>query len=209
MTSNSHPSNGIWGTEESVFVLDRDLRYTAFNSAHAEHMRALYGAEITLGGRLGDYQSVAVDRETAEGNLMRALAGERVVASAFSGEPGSERYIDVVHEPVTDETGQVVGVEVRAFDATERQSIETALREREERYRHLFEGAIDGIYELSLEGRVLAANKAFATMLGYLTGADMTAESADTACPLWADPEDWARFIGMLAEQGILRAYEC
>ncbi len=51
--------------DQPVFALDRDLRYTAFNRAHAMVMRQLYGAEITLGGRLTDYQTVAADRETA------------------------------------------------------------------------------------------------------------------------------------------------
>jgi PAS domain-containing protein len=42
-----------------VFALDRDLRYTAFNRAHAAVMRALYGCVIAVGGRLLDYQTVA------------------------------------------------------------------------------------------------------------------------------------------------------
>ena len=41
------------------FALDRELRYTAFNRAHADVMRALYGADIALGGRLPDYQTAA------------------------------------------------------------------------------------------------------------------------------------------------------
>ena len=72
--------------EQPVFALDRDLRYTAFNRAHATVMRALYGAEIALGGRLPGYPTIAADRDAAVGNLARALAGEHVTACAFSGE---------------------------------------------------------------------------------------------------------------------------
>jgi hypothetical protein len=74
----------IDANDQPVFALDSDCRYTAYNRAHAEVMRALYGAEIALGGRLTDYQTVSADREAAIANLEKALAGERVVASATS-----------------------------------------------------------------------------------------------------------------------------
>jgi subtilisin family serine protease len=38
--------------DQPVFALDRDLLYAAFNRAHAHVMRALYEAEIAVGGRL-------------------------------------------------------------------------------------------------------------------------------------------------------------
>ena len=100
--------------EQPVFALDRDLRYTAFNRAHATVMRALYGVEIALGGRLPDYQTVAADRDAAVGNLARALAGEHLTARAFSGEGERRRDFEVVHTPQLDAAGAVVGVVVRA-----------------------------------------------------------------------------------------------
>ena len=195
--------------QEAVFALDRDLCYTAFNRAHAANMKEMYGVEISLGARLPDCQTVAVDRETSQANLIRALAGERVVASAYSGEPGHERYIDVVHEPVRDKTGEVGGVEVRVFDTTRRQAIEKALRESEESFRDLFEGAIEGIYRVSPDGHMLAANKAFAAMLGYRSAADVVAEVVDAGRQLWANPEERTPFVSMLHENGIVRGYEC
>lgn len=115
--------------DQPVFALDRDLCYTAFNRAHATMMRELYGAEIALGGRLTDYQTVAADRETALANLERALAGEPVVASAYSGEPGRERrYFDVRHTPLRDDDGAVSGVVMHAVDITERRRAEDEIR---------------------------------------------------------------------------------
>ncbi|HET6603576.1 MAG TPA: EAL domain-containing protein [Xanthomonadaceae bacterium] len=43
----------------------------------------------------------------------------------------------------------------------------TARREAEERYRSLFENAIEGVYRASLEGRFLAANPSMARILGF------------------------------------------
>jgi hypothetical protein len=98
----------------AAFSLDADPRCTDFNDVHAEVMRALYGAEIALGNLIEDHLTVSVDRQTALANLRRALAGESVVVSAFSGDGEARRYFDVAHAPVRDVAGAVTGVTVRA-----------------------------------------------------------------------------------------------
>ena len=52
-------------------------------------MKEAYGSEIVLGGRIVDYQSVAVDRETMQADLKRALAGERRVFGVCSRKAGT------------------------------------------------------------------------------------------------------------------------
>jgi PAS domain S-box-containing protein len=150
--------------DQPIFALDRELRYTAFNHAHAVVMRALYGADIALGGRLPDYQTVAADRETSTANLERALAGERVVATAFSGENESRRSFEVVHVPQTDPHGTVVGVAVRAYDVTERRRTEAQLRESEAHLQATLDSTADGILAVDDSGRVLVANRRFADL---------------------------------------------
>jgi PAS domain S-box-containing protein len=147
-------------SDQPVFAFDRELRYTAFNSAHADVMRALFGAEIALGGRLADYQTVKADRETAQANLERALAGERVVASAFSGEPGRERYFDIVHDPLTDAAGTVVGVVVHAYDVSE-------TKMAEEEVSTILRTTIDGYYLVDMDGRFLDTNDSYCQMIGH------------------------------------------
>ena len=153
--------------DQPIFVLDAELRYTAFNRAHAAAMRALYGAEITVGGRLTDYQTVAADREAAQANLERALAGERVVAGAFSGEPGRERFFEVAHVPLLDAAGVVVGVGTQASDATERKQAEDTARASEALYRSILDASPDAVTLVDLEGSVRTASRAALPMFGY------------------------------------------
>jgi len=61
-TLRSKPSSGgcqgiIDTLSTPVFSVDRELRYTAFNAAHATAMRDADGAEIELGGKLIDAAS--------------------------------------------------------------------------------------------------------------------------------------------------------
>ena len=44
---------------------------------------------------------------------------------------------------------------------------EESLRNAEAKYRSIFEGGVEGIYETSVEGQSLTANPAMVKMLGY------------------------------------------
>lgn len=155
--------------DQPVFALDRDLCYTAFNRAHATIMRALYGVEIALGRRLADYQTVADDREAALANLEGALAGETVVASAYSGEPGRERrYFDVLHTPLRDDNGAVNGLVMHTVDVTERRRTEENLRRLEADFRTLAENSPDLIARFDRQLRHTYVNPV-AAQAGLLT----------------------------------------
>jgi PAS domain S-box-containing protein len=52
-------------------------------------------------------------------------------------------------------------------DVTERKRLEEAISKSEERYKALFESNLAGIYQTTLNGKVLVCNEAFCRMLGY------------------------------------------
>ncbi|MEJ5311919.1 MAG: PAS domain S-box protein [Anaerolineae bacterium] len=119
-----------------IFSVDRQYRYTSFNQAHAAVMKALYGAEIETGHSLLDYMTVKEDRETARGNLDRALAGEQLVEEACLGEElRSRRYFQVSHSPIKNEEGAIIGVAVLAQDMTDRKLAEEALQRSNRKLR--------------------------------------------------------------------------
>jgi hypothetical protein len=70
--------------EAPVYAVDRDLRYTYFNSFFAFMFRRVYGVDAVLGEKA--YEAVADDgrRRTVLGHLRRALAG----TSGGGGGPG-------------------------------------------------------------------------------------------------------------------------
>jgi PAS domain S-box-containing protein len=145
-----------------VFSLDRFYRYTSFNSAHASVMKALYGAEIEIGQSMLDYQVVPEDREGSRKNLDRALLGEHVVESAYSGEPGpARRYFEVAHNPICGTSGEVIGVSVFASDVTERKQAEQVLLTTFRRFQIILSSLFGGILVVDDNDRVEFVNQAF------------------------------------------------
>jgi PAS domain S-box-containing protein len=69
--------------------------------------------------------------------------------------------------------GRVVGSVVTFFDITQRKKSEEALRRSESRYRSIIESAPYGVCRVDQSGRIVMANSAFATMLGYQSSKDV------------------------------------
>jgi PAS domain S-box-containing protein len=72
----------------------------------------------------------------------------------------------------------------------QRRRTEDALREAEAKYRTIFEGALAGIFQTTLEGRVLSANPAMAKILGYDSPDELVSSLSDIAQQAYVDPRD-------------------
>lgn len=105
--------------------------------------------------------------------------------------------------------GQTVGISIFGKDITEPKIAEKQLRETERKYRDIFDGSIEGVFETTLGGQALAANRAFASMLGYDSADEVVSTIRDTAAQLWVDRVAHAQFKKELAEHGVIRGFEC
>jgi PAS domain S-box-containing protein len=80
---------------------------------------------------------------------------------------GKEVYLLTNKVPLRDESGEVYGMLGIYMDITKRKRAEMALRESEERYRAVVETAADGFWMVDGQGRILAANNAYARRSAY------------------------------------------
>jgi PAS domain S-box-containing protein len=87
-----------------------------------------------------------------------------------------------------------------------RKKAEDALKASEAQYRALFENVPDGVYRMTLEGKLLTANPALVQMLGYDSEENIIKKSFASEF-LWT-LDGWAARKKALNEQGELRNFE-
>ncbi len=77
------------------------------------------------------------------------------------------QYFDVCLSPVHDKNGEIIGSVHVARDITDYKHIEQELRESDQKYRTIFDSALDSIIIIDGQAKVVDANPAACRMYGY------------------------------------------
>ncbi|MBS0387785.1 MAG: EAL domain-containing protein [Proteobacteria bacterium] len=93
-------------------------------------------------------------------------------------------------------------------DITDRKRAEQELKEANERYQSIFENALEGIFQVTPEGRLLVANPAMARMFGYNSAAELLAELRDIPHQLYVEPERRADYRRQIEAEGSVSNFE-
>ena len=95
-----------------------------------------------------------------------------------------------------------------ARDITERRKAEERLRRAEEKYRGIFENAVEGIFRTLPDGRLVESNPALRRMFGYGSPEEMRSAVHDVGKQLWVDPTERERFLRAVRERDTVSGYE-
>jgi PAS domain S-box-containing protein len=93
-------------------------------------------------------------------------------------------------------------------EITRRRCVEKNLGDTEARYQSIFEHAVVGIYQSTLEGRFISANPALAKMYGYDGPDSLLAAIHDVSEHVYVSPVDLAAFRREIGEHGVVRNME-
>jgi PAS domain S-box-containing protein len=128
-------------TKVIIATRDLDLRYTYFNRAHAEELERLTGKPPRIGMSLAEqFDHQPAEAAVAIEKWSRTLRGESQSYTIEFGDPGFYRgYYSILHTPIRDLAGNVVGVGEIGWDVSEAKRNEKALAESERRHRNLLE----------------------------------------------------------------------
>jgi PAS domain S-box-containing protein len=94
------------------------------------------------------------------------------------------------------------------IDVTERRLAQEALKASEEKYRQIFEGATEGIYQTTPDGRFLNMNPAFAKMFGYTSPEEMITTVTNIGQERYVDPMDRDRLVQMSSQYNNVEGFE-
>ncbi len=149
---------------EGIWMIDPDGVIGYANPRMAEILGC--PADQIAGHRLGDFlfpEDLPMERIWLQNR--RAGAREQLDRRLRRSD-GSEVWVLACSSLYRSGQGDAV-ILTMMTDITERKAAEHALRQSERKYRELFENILEGVYQTSPDGRILAANPELLRMLGF------------------------------------------
>ena len=165
---------------------------------------------------------ILADYHLPQFDALRALrhvqeCGLDVPFIIVSGQLGEEMAVQCVKQGATDyllkdrltRLGQAVeqALEQQHLRNARRQA-EQSLRQAEEKYRSIFENAVEGIFQSTPAGRFITVNPALVRMLGYTSAQALLERISDRGQHLYVETFCRAEFIRHMAEHGAVSGFE-
>ncbi len=82
------------------------------------------------------------------------------------------------------------------------------VQQAQENYRNIFENAVEGIFQTTIDGRYLSASPSMAHMTGYATPEELINAVTDISTQCYADPKDREMFVRILGEKDTVKGLE-
>jgi PAS domain S-box-containing protein len=121
---------------------------------------------------------------------------------------GTPLHTSVSSRMLFDSDGRYSGVAGTLRDITGRIEAEHALRESEERYRGIFDNAVEGIFRVDPQKGFISVNPALARMHGYETGEAMLSDLVLSGKSVFVREEDRAAYLDLVMVEGMVLGFE-
>jgi diguanylate cyclase (GGDEF)-like protein/PAS domain S-box-containing protein len=119
---------------------------------------------------------------------------------------GSILHVEIVCHPLNFHGTE--SVLIAAHDITERKRAEESLQQAEEKYRGIFEDSVIGIFQATLDRRLVSINRTLAQMHGYDSSEEMMEDVSRRSPQLFVDPSRMTEMVQVVAEGGTVRGAE-
>ncbi len=184
--------------------LDLDNRITRVNATELAMLG--YIAEEMVGRSVWSF----IVEEKPEEVMPREMAdGARIeYQCTFRRKDGRKLSVLMRQKFIKDPGGAVCGRRSTLQDITALKRIERDLRDAEEKYRSIFENAIEGIFQSTAEGSYLSVNPALARMYGYDSPDELMSTVTHIARQLYVQPGRRAEFVTMIQDRNSVSDFE-
>jgi PAS domain S-box-containing protein len=135
------------------------------------------------------------------------LYGDRNITSLEEIALKDGRTFERYTAPMNGADGKYYGRVWYFRDITERKAMEKAVAEAEAKYRDIFENSVAGIYQTTLDGRILSINTSIAHMLGY-DSVEEASEALSDLRQLYVNPERRSEMARLVERHGLAKEFE-
>ena len=187
-------------TEEVALLMDREgiILVANKNAAH------LYGIPMgKLPGR-SIYDLIPADRVESNKAKVRTVVRTRATLR-FEGKLGEKVFENSLY-PVLDGEKEVERIALYVRDVTEKKRLQAILQQTEEKYKNIYQNAIEGIFQIDPNGRFMSANPSLARIHGYDSPEELM-RALDDIRSAYVNPDDHTRLINLLFEQDAVQNY--
>jgi PAS domain S-box-containing protein len=141
------------------------------------------------------------------------------VAEPVRCSDGRKAMVETTRTPLYDEARELLGLAgvARAAriedegihpDGAEESKTEEALKQAEERYRNIYENAVEGIFRTTADGRLIDANPAFARILGFEDPKELATLIIDMGKQIFASERRRAEYMSLMETAGEVHDFE-
>ena len=124
------------------------------------------------------------------------------------GESNRTATIDFSIKPIFDASGKVEYLIVEGRDISDRKLAQEALIQAEQKYRSIFENALEGIFQSTSDGRYISANRALAQTYGYDSPEELMASLDNIEHQLYVEPHRRTEFLTLMQLKGEVSDFE-
>ena len=189
---------GIWmqnSNGQMLFVNQKFCSWVGISEdrfIEAPHYAGLYTPEVAAACIASDKAAIAE-------------AGLHISHEQLPFTDGKIHDVEIIKVRITEKQNGLSGLIGLSLDITERKQAEEKLRESEQKYRSMIERNLAGIYQTTIEGKILTCNDAFAQMLGYNSHTELLNKNARM---LYFSDADRNKLISILQKDGELNNKE-
>jgi len=194
---------------DAIYFKDLESRFTRCSQALADKF-GLKSPDELIGKTDFDFFDKAHAQPAYEDEQEIIRTGVPIVGKTerevFSD--GRDSWVLSSKVPLRTKEGEIIGTFGISKDITALVKTEQALREAEEKYRAIYENAVEGIFQTSVEGRFLSANPALARLYGYGSPERLKDACTDIRHCLYVDPQRRDEFIRLMEAHDSVTGFE-
>ncbi|TAE11532.1 MAG: PAS domain S-box protein [Oscillatoriales cyanobacterium] len=214
---------GAWLYDESRSKLQCLDQFHRSNSEHSQ------GAELAAPDYPAYFKALEEDRTIAADDALSDIRTRELVSSYFAEggttstldapvrlgghtvgvlcieQVGSARHWTVEEQNFAASLADLVSL---AIEASDRDRTQNALRQAEQKYRSIFENAVEGIFQTTPEGRFLSVNPSLARIYGYATPEELTSNLTNIRQQTYVNPQQREKFMRVMKESGQISGFE-